>query len=183
MKTSSRPPTSAFLPTPVQHVCRPTSTPMLNRFYLLYISLFFSPLSYLYVYGVPLSASPPARQKTTPPSPCSSRVLSGVVVGGQRVNKSLPVSLRWPIDPGRPLLSLARPGFSTPDSGSRCKTAPWSPQWLIARCRPPKPSPAKDFSQPCRHQSAADDVMTGNKLSLTRVASFSVVVCVAAAVG
>ena len=153
--------------------------PVLSPLYLL---ILFSSLLSICVWGTPLGI-PPARQKTSPPSPCSSRGLSGVVVGGQRVNKSLPVSLRWPIDPGRPLLSLARPGFSTPDSGSRCKTAPWSPQWLIARCRPPKPSPAKDFSQPCRHQSAADDVMTGNKLSLTRVAAFSAVVCVAAAVG
>ena len=49
LRASSRAPTSAPMPTPVQHVCRPTSTPMLNRFYLFYISFFSSPLFYLYV--------------------------------------------------------------------------------------------------------------------------------------
>ena len=49
LKTGHSSQTSAFLPTPVQHVCRPPSAPMLNRFYLFYISVFSSPLFYLYL--------------------------------------------------------------------------------------------------------------------------------------
>ena len=47
LSTNSRAPRSAFLPTPVQHVCRPTSAPLLNRFYS---SLFLSLLSSSYLW-------------------------------------------------------------------------------------------------------------------------------------
>ena len=60
LRTSSRAPTSALLPTPVPHVCRPTSTPVLNRFYLFYSSFFSSPLFYLYL-GYPSRHLPSAR--------------------------------------------------------------------------------------------------------------------------
>ena len=59
LSTSSQQPTSTFLPTPVLHACRPPSTPMLNRFFLLSISLFSFPLFYLYL-GYP-SRHPTAR--------------------------------------------------------------------------------------------------------------------------
>ena len=64
LRTSSRAPTSASLPNPVQHVCRPTSAPMLNRFYLFYkfFLIFFLLLS---TYGVPLAA--PSRQPDRSP--------------------------------------------------------------------------------------------------------------------
>ena len=106
LRTSSRAPTSALLPTPVQHVCRPPSTPMLNRFYLFYISLFSSPLFYLYL-GYP-SRHPHQPDRSEPP-------------------------IR---------------DFRPPISRLQCWAAPWSPRWLIARRRPPKPSPAKHFSEP-----------------------------------
>jgi len=59
-------PTSVFLPTLVQHVCRPTSTRMLNRFCLFYISLLSSPLFYLYR-GYP--SRHPHQRDRSPPRP------------------------------------------------------------------------------------------------------------------
>ena len=88
LKTGHSSQTSAFLPTQVQHVCRPTSTPMLNRFYLFYISLFSSPLFYLCM-GHP-SRHPHQTDRSPRRPPRSDHELSGVVAGGQRVSKSQP---------------------------------------------------------------------------------------------
>ena len=90
-----------------QHVCRPPSTPMLNRFYLFYISLFSSPLFYL---CMGCSSRHPLQHDRSPSNPPrSSRALSGVVVGGQRVSKSQPsLCTGLSIPRARSLLSLVR---------------------------------------------------------------------------
>ena len=154
MRTSSRAPTSAFLPTPVQHVCRPPSTPVLNRFFLFYISLFSSPLFYLYL-GYP-SRHPPQPDRSPSSHPRSSQELPGVVGGGQRVSKSLPVPLRWPTDPARPLPFLTRPALFAPrlsafgDRRLHGRLDGQSPAVGLQKRHQPR-----TFPNPCRHQSVS----------------------------
>jgi len=69
LNTSSRAPTSAFLPTPVQHVCRPPSTPMLNRYYLSIVLSSLRLAASIYLWGTPRGPiSLPDRR----PPPCQS---------------------------------------------------------------------------------------------------------------
>jgi len=101
-------PTSTFLPTPVQHVCRPPSTPMLNRFFLLSISFFSSPLLILCM-GYPSRHSPQS-DRSPPICPGFSTPDSGSRL------QAAPWSPRWLIGlPSAPKPSPAK-DFSSPGS-------------------------------------------------------------------
>ena len=63
----------------------------------------------------------------------------------------------WCIDGSSVRAAQAAAGAANSDSGSRCRTAPRSPRWLITCGSPPKSSPAS------KHLRTADSVKPSSR--------------------
>jgi hypothetical protein len=109
-ETEQLPPTSAPMPTPVQHSCRPTSAPMLNR-YILFIVLSLL-LSSIYLRGTPRCPIPLPDRSPPPSQLASVRDFRPLIPahGDRRLHGRL--------DGRSPVLALEKPspakGFSKP---------------------------------------------------------------------